>query len=160
MGSLLTVRPGILRYVLVRISHNILNSLARVKFSDGILGFMRTIHFAHWVFVDKGNRLLFLSNFDGSWESYLDDFTEKASVGVNIAWSQCIGFPKSYFIVGEGSKRGGLFKNWARHSMTQTLFWYSAYPELSVEMIHRNHRLAKGLCQATSPDYSQWVREL
>ncbi len=160
MGSLLTVRPGILRYVLVRISHSILNSLARVKYSDGILGSMRTIHFAHWVFVDKGNRLLFLSNFDGSWESYLDDFTEKASVGVNIAWSQCIGFPKSYFVVGEGSKRGGRFKNWARHSMTETLFWYSAYPELSVEMIHRNHQLAKGLSQESLPDYSKWVREL
>lgn len=160
MGSLLTVRPGILRYLLVQISHSILNSLARVVFSNGILGSMRTIHFAHWVFVGKGNRLLFLSNFDGSWESYLDDFTEKASVGVNIAWSQCIGFPKSNFIVGGGSERGGLFKNWARHSMTQTLFWYSAYPDLSVQMIHRNHVLAKGLCQDKLPDYSEWARGL
>ena len=160
MGSLLTIRPGILRYVLVRISHGLLNSLARVVYSDGFLGSMRTIHFAHWVFVGNGNRLLFLSNFDGSWESYLDDFTEKASVGVNIAWSQCIGFPRSYFIMGEGSKRGGRFKHWARHSMTQTLFWYSAYPDLSVEMIHRNHRLAKGLTQGSLPDYSKWIREL
>jgi len=160
MGSLLSVRPGILRHVLVRLSHTVLASLARTVFSSGILGSMRTIHFAHWVFVDKGNRLLFLSNFDGSWESYLDDFTEKASVGVNIAWAQCIGFPKSFFVIGEGSKRGGQFKNWARHSMTETLFWYSAYPELSVGMIHRNNRLARGLSQKQLAKNNDWIREL
>jgi hypothetical protein len=39
---------------------------------------MRTIHFAHWAFVSNGSRLMFFSNFDHNWESYLDDFIEGA----------------------------------------------------------------------------------
>ena len=34
-----------------------------------------TIHFARWVVIDNDQRLLFTSNFDGSWETYLRDFS-------------------------------------------------------------------------------------
>lgn len=163
MGSLLTVKPGILRYVLNRINHWLLRSLARTVFRNGELGSMRTIHFAHWALIENGNRLLFLSNFDGTWESYLDDFTVKASKGVNLAWSQCIGFPFVRFLIFGGSESGELFKNWARHSMTETLFWYSAYPELTVDMIHRNSRVANGLSMSKLKNriaYQWWARDL
>jgi|GEM_PF-678363 len=163
MGSLLTVKPGILRYILNRVNHWLLRSLARTVFRDGELGSMRTIHFAHWALIENGNRLLFLSNFDGTWESYLDDFTVKASKGVNLAWSQCIGFPFVRFLMFGGAESGALFKNWARHSMTKTLFWYSAYPDLTVEMIHRNNRVTKGLSQgslASAAEYEVWARDL
>ena len=56
---------------------------------------MRTVHFAHWAFLNNGSRLLFFSNFDHSWGSYLDDFIEKAHVGLTLAWGSSVGFPTS-----------------------------------------------------------------
>src|SRR3546814_16314780 len=55
-----------------------LGLLLRVKATDGYLGSMRTVHFAPWAFLNNCSRLLFFSNFDHSWGSYLDDFIEKA----------------------------------------------------------------------------------
>lgn len=160
MGSLLTVRPGVLRSIVLRVSHLLLSRLARTKFANGYLGPMRTIHFAHWAMLNRDGRLIFFSNFDGSWESYLNDFTEKASAGVNLAWSQCLGFPPNMYVVFGGSEQGRQFKTWARHSMAPTLFWFSAYPDLSVEMIHRNARVASGLARAPLMDTDAWARDL
>jgi hypothetical protein len=160
MGSLLIVKPGVLRAILLRVSHLLLSRLARTFFSDGYLGSMRTIHFAHWSILDNGGRLLFISSFDGSWDSYLSDFIEKASKGVNLAWANCIGFPPSTFILKGGSQNGRQFKAWARHSMAPTLFWFSAYPDLPVDAIHRNARVAAGLRRAALSDAQAWARDL
>src|SRR5947209_10945570 len=77
MGSVVLVKPGGLRMALFRAGHLGLGLIVRATATDGYLGSMRTIHFAHWVFVNNGSRLIFFSNFDHSWESYLDDFIEK-----------------------------------------------------------------------------------
>jgi hypothetical protein len=162
MGSALVVKPGALRSFLLQASHALLGSLARTVFSDGFLGPMRTIHFAHWCLVHNGSRLLFFSNFDGSWDSYLSDFTEKASGGVNLAWANCIGFPETTFILEGGSQQGRSFKLYARRSMAPTLVWFSAYRDLSVNHIHRNARVAAGLRAATLTDEGAraWARDL
>ena len=39
--------------------------------------------------------LLFLSNYGGSWESYLEDFITKAHSGLTGIWSNTVGFPKT-----------------------------------------------------------------
>ena len=95
--------------------------------TDGYLGTMRTVHFAHWAFVNNGSRLMFFSNFDHSWESYLDDFIEKAHGGLTLAWGSGVGFPPTRFLVLDGASHGRQFKAWARHSMAVSRFWYSAY---------------------------------
>ena len=104
--------------------------MLRVVATDGYLGSMRTVHFAHWAFVNNGSRLMFFSNFDHSWEAYLDDFIEKAHGGLTLAWGSGVGFPPTRFLVLDGASHGRQFKNWARHSMAVSRFWYSAYPEL------------------------------
>jgi len=39
--------------------------------------------------------MVFQSNYDGSWESYLEDFITRAHAGQTAAWSNGVGFPKS-----------------------------------------------------------------
>ena len=56
--------------------------------------------------IDNGRRLLFLSNFDGSWENYLDDFIDKASIGLTGVWSNTLKFPRTYFLVLGGASDG------------------------------------------------------
>ena len=70
MGSVVLVKPGILRMALFRAGHLGLGLIVEADSDDGYLGSMRTIHFAHWAFLGNASRLLFFSNFDHSWDSY------------------------------------------------------------------------------------------
>jgi hypothetical protein len=104
-----------------------------------------SIHFAHWALIDDGRRLLFLSNFDGSWENYLDDFIDKASVGLTAIWSNTVDFPRTRFLFYEGSRNGTLFKAWARETQTYSNVWYSAYKSLTVQSVDNNSSIREDL---------------
>lgn len=162
MGSVVLIKPGILRTVLIRSGHLGLGLLLRITARSGYLGSMRTIHFAHWAMINNNSRLMFLSNFDQTWESYLDDFIEKAHVGLTIAWSCGVGFPAARFLIYDGASRGRQFKEWARHSMAVSHFWYSAYKELTADQIERNYRIALGLRKTTlaGKEAVAWCRDL
>jgi len=162
LASMVLVKPGALRAMLIRLGTMVLGFKVLAQTPDGYLGQMRTIHFAHWSLVGNGSRLLFLSNYDGSWESYLNDFIDKAAPGLTLAWSNCVGFPHTRWLMQGGATDGLRFKAWARHSQRESLFWYSAYPELTVNQIERNTCLAAGLRQAAlSPqEAEQWVKLL
>ncbi len=104
-----------------------------------------SIHFAHWSLIDEGRRLLFLSNFDGSWGNYLDDFIDKASPGLTGIWSNTIDFPPTRFLVLDGARNGPRFKSFARDKQTLTRVWYSAYPNLTVQNIDNNSAIREDL---------------
>ncbi len=116
----------------------------------GFLGNVGTVHFARWVHLPRTRNYAFLSNYDGSFESYLEDFVTKVNAGLNAAWSHCVGFPKVKNIFVEGTEDGDRFKRWARGSTRPTPFWYSAYPEQTVEIIRRNALIRDGLVRARS----------
>ncbi|WP_135505740.1 hypothetical protein [Roseovarius aestuariivivens] len=162
MGSIVHIRPGVLRTLVARLGHRGLGLLLRVKATEGYLGSMRTVHFAHWAFLNNHSRLLFFSNFDQSWGSYLDDFIEKAHVGLTLAWGCGVGFPPTRFLIYDGASHGRLFKNWALASRTVSRFWVSAYPDLSVDQIERNFRVARGLRKAklSAEEAKDWARDL
>ncbi|MDQ2861811.1 MAG: hypothetical protein M3T55_14055, partial [Pseudomonadota bacterium] len=162
MISLVHVKPGVLRAVLIRAGLWGLGLVLRVSARDGYLASMRTIHFAHWALVSNGGRLMFHSNYDASWEAYLDDFIEKANVGLTLAWTNAVGFPATRFLILDGAARGAKFKAWARHSMTQSQFWFSAYKSFTVNQIQRQARLAEGLRRPalSREEADRWVLDL
>lgn len=162
MGSVVLVKPGVLRAILIRVGHRGLGLVLRIIARDGYLGSMRTIHFAHWALVNNQSRLMFFSNFDQTWESYLDDFIEKAHGGLTLAWSCGVGFPPTRFLVKDGASHGRQFKEWARHSMTVSRFWYSAYKDLTADQIERNYRIALGLRKPklTDKEAALWINDL
>ena len=162
MGSIVLIKPGVLRMIIIRAGHLGLGLVLRVVARDGYLGSMRTVHFAHWAFLNNGSRLLFFSNFDHSWDSYLDDFIEKAHGGLTLAWGCGVGFPPTRFLVLDGASHGRRFKAWALASRAVSRFWYSAYPTLTVDQIERNSRIATGLRQVSlsKTDASGWIKDL
>jgi hypothetical protein len=164
MISLVHIKPGIVRAIVARVTLLALGLLVRAKWGPkaGYLQSMRTIHFAHWALVSNGARLMFHSNFDGSWESYLDDFIEKAHAGLTAAWTHGVGFPPTRWLTKHGASSGGKFKAWARHSMNVSQFWYSAYSDYSVNQIERHTRVADGLRKATltEKEAATWVLDL
>lgn len=162
MGSIVLLKPGLLRAVLVHAGHRGLGLLLRVKATSGYLGSMRTVHFAHWAFVNNGARLMFFSNFDHSWDSYLDDFIEKAHAGLTLAWGSGAGFPPTRFVVLDGASHGRQFKAWALASRAVSRFWYSAYRDLTVDQIERQARIAAGLRKRklNAKEAEAWLRDL
>ncbi len=162
MGSIVLIKPGILRTIIIRVGHAGLGLVLRVVARDGYLGSMRTVHFAHWAFLNNSSRLLFMSNFDHSWGSYLDDFIEKAHTGLTLAWGSSVGFPATRFLVYDGASHGRQFKAWALASRAVSRFWYSAYPALTVDQIERNTRIAAGLRRDSLRDQEAraWMQDL
>src|SRR5262249_26582502 len=78
MTVIVRIKPSMWSRVLLRL---VLWAGSRVgQNSNGALSGISTIHFARWVIIDNGTKLLFESNYDGSWERYIDDFIDKASV--------------------------------------------------------------------------------
>jgi len=162
LASMVLVKPGMLRGFLIRAALRALKFVVPLKAWNGYLGSMRTIHFAHWTLVGNSGRLLFLSNFDGSWQSYLDDFVDKAHRGLTLAWGNCVGFPRTEDLVRQGAAHGTEFKAWARQSQTQNILWYSAYPTHTVNQIIRNTSIVDGLRKESmkQKEAEQWAQLL
>jgi hypothetical protein len=144
LAHMTLVKPGRFRRATLRGVLWLVNLVARTSTSGTLLG-IPSIHFAHWALIDDGRRLLFLSNFDGSWENYLDDFIDKASVGLTAIWSNTVDFPRTRFLFYEGSRNGTLFKAWARETQTYSNVWYSAYKSLTVQSVDNNSSIREDL---------------
>lgn len=162
MGSIVHIKPGMLRAVIIRAGHLGLGLFLRATATDGYLGSMRTVHFAHWAFLNNTSRLIFLSNFDHSWGSYLDDFIEKSHAGLTLSWGCSVGFPPTRLLVFDGASHGRQFKAWALASRAASRFWYSAYPKLTVDQIEREYRISAGLHQPSMTDQeaTAWAWDL
>ena len=142
--SITIVKPGAFRRVTLRGVLWLVNLIARTS-DKGELSGIPSIHFAHWSIIDNGRRLLFLSNFDGSWENYLDDFIDKAATGLTGIWTNTVDFPRARWLVKEGARDGSRFKAQARYTQTYTNVWYSAYKSLTVQTIDNNSSIREDL---------------
>jgi hypothetical protein len=81
MGSL---KPGLVRLLTTVGALKTVNYGARHITRPGRLRRIRSIHFARWVFVAGRERMIFCSNYDGSVESYMDDFINKTGFGLML----------------------------------------------------------------------------
>jgi Dyp-type peroxidase family len=153
-------KPLWFRRTVLRLVLGLVNMAAKFIETQGSLAGIPSIHFARWVIIDEGRRLIFLSNFDGSWESYLGDFVDKAAEGLTGIWSNTVGFPKTKGLFGEGARDEQRFKAFGRDSQIPTNLWYSAYTWLTVSNINDNSRLREGLYRnmATEDEARAWLR--
>jgi len=149
LTGLIELKPGAFRRWTLWTVLFLVNIAARFS-KPGELAGIPSIHFAHWALIDNGTRLLFLSNFDNSWGSYLDDFTDKAGSGLTGIWSNTRNFPHTHLLVKDGAADGARFKIWARMAQTPTRVHYRAYPTLSVANIERNSAIRAGLTGSNS----------
>uniref|UniRef100_UPI0035CCA219 Dyp-type peroxidase n=1 Tax=uncultured Sphingomonas sp. TaxID=158754 RepID=UPI0035CCA219 len=158
MISLTERKPGWLRYFTQRLIFFAIATIGPRLYKPGYLGEIGTIHFARWITVPGTRDLVFLSNYGGSWEAYLEDFITLAHNGLTGVWSNTVGFPKTTNLVNDGATDGERFKRYARQSMLPTLFWYSAYPDLDTDMIRANAEIRRGLSSAMTEDAAQlWL---
>jgi hypothetical protein len=156
MGSL---KPGPVRLFVTRLVLLVIDYTARHVYTRGRLARVRTIHFARWVFIDERQRIVFLSNYDGSLESYMDDFINKVGFGLNLVFSNGVGYPRASFLVRGGASDERKFKEYLRRHQIPTQVWYKAYPGLTAVDLERNLRIRKGLetPELAEPEAREWV---
>jgi hypothetical protein len=156
------VKPGLFRRWLVMVLLLLIDYGCRHVFTRGYLARVQTIHFARWVVLDDSSRVLFCSNYDGSHEAYMDDFINKVAWGLNLIFSNGVGWPRTDWLIKRGARRELCFKKYQRGHQIPSQVWYKAYPGLTLTDLARNRRIREGLEQAEMSDAQAlaWLRLL
>lgn len=99
----------------------------------GLLG-LSIIHFARWVLIKRkqwpdlgqprpalqNDYMLFVSNFNGTWDQYIDAFSDGIPNGLDLFWYSSTKYPGSIPITP--------FKNYIRANQIDTDYYYNATP--------------------------------
>jgi hypothetical protein len=100
---------------------------------SGLLG-LQLIHFARWVMIKReqwpdlgqgkqklqNDYMLFCSNFNGTWDQYIDAFADGIPGGLDLFWYSSTKYPHSIPITS--------FKNYIRANQIDTDYYYNATP--------------------------------
>ena len=158
LAGVSVMKAGPVRRLALRLALWFIGEFGRYQSPPGYLSDIGTIHFARWILLPGNSKLLFLSNYDGSWTSYLEDFIARAHRGLTAIWSNTRDFPKTTGLIDGGASDGERFKRWARRQQRPTRFWYSAYPFLTTARIRANARICHGLVAAgTEEEAQRWL---
>jgi hypothetical protein len=106
------------------------------------------IHYARWAVIDRfpdggdGERLhhsylLFESNFNGTWDQYIDAFSEVVAFRMRAIWGTSLGFP--------GPLPVEPFKDYIRRNEFVANHYFSAYPGATTTEIVSAGRVQQGL---------------
>lgn len=154
-------KPGLLRGLTARVVLLLVNYGIHHLFARSNLAGVKTIHFARWVPLNGRRRMIFASNYDGSLESYMDDFIDKLAWGLNAVFSNGVDYPRTRWLLFGGAKDEQSFKDYLRVHQIRTDVWYAAYPGLTAVNIENNARIRAGLSgELTPPDTAGWLSRL
>jgi hypothetical protein len=120
----------------------------------GSLTGVSTIHFVRWLLLDDGQRLMMVSDYDGSWESYIDEFAELILSGLDAIWEGSDGYPP------DGARDLPAFKQFLRSHQVPSEVFYSAYPEETVLNIVNDRAFARACSDAASGSVADLLRQL
>lgn len=164
------IKPGAFRLATLWLVLKGIDLIAKVYSVRGDLGGITAIHFARWVIVPdrraevdgpRRHRLVFFSNYDGSWESYLGEFIDHAAYGLTAVWSNTVGFPVTENLCGAGARDEQSFKQWTREHQVATQVWWTGTPNATVQNIRDDiwirRRLDRGLADH---ELVAWLRKL
>ncbi|EMS33628.1 hypothetical protein C943_04507 [Mariniradius saccharolyticus AK6] len=149
-SQLVDMKTGWVRLATIKAMFLLSRGLIKTVFVQGKLMGIPTIHFAKWVMFEDNSRVLFFSNFDGSWQQYLGDFIDNSGWGLTGIFSNTKVFPKTNFLLTGGAYDEEHFLAWSRNSQVVTQAWYAAYPDLSIKNVNNNTKIRSLLMQSLS----------
>jgi hypothetical protein len=130
------VRPGHVNQV--RAVMAAIDSYAKRLSPPGSLIGISTIHFVKWLVIDDGRRLLMVSDYDGSWESYIDEFAQMILSGLDAIWTPSYGYPP------DGARDLPALKRFLRTHQAPSEVFFSAYPNQTLLNIADDRAFARG----------------
>jgi hypothetical protein len=143
-SQVMLMKPGPAWLFTVHLMFFLTRLLVRLFFVKGKLMGIPTIHFARWVLLDR-DRLIFYSNFDGSWTQYLGDFIDKSGWGLNAIFGNTTTFPRIWFLFFRGAYDEMHFLGWSRNTQIPTQVWYASERDQSIQNINANTRVRNAL---------------
>src|SRR5688572_19235587 len=151
-------KPGLFRKFVTTVILRTTDYACRHMYNRGFLSGLNTIHFARWVPLDGGKRMFFSSNYDGSLESYMNDFIDKAAWGLNAIFSNGDGFPRTSFLFCGGIRDEKAYKRFLPTRQVQSRVWYSAYPHLTTKNVANNAEIRRGLsAEMNAEESKEWL---
>ena len=163
------IKPGWFRSITLRVLLSALGFAARHIYKKGDLGTFKplglvgvnTIHFAQWIMIDNGRRMLFFSNYDGSLVSYMDDFVNKVAWGLNAVFSNGVFYPKTNWLFFDGAYQEQGFKAFLQKHQISTQVWYAAYNQYTALNLTNNSEIRNGLsADLNEREKSEWLQRL
>jgi len=153
------IKPGPFRRWTITAVFLAIDYTARHIYKKGFLARVVTIQFARWVFLDNYKRAFFASNYDGSLESYMGDFINKVAWGLNVVFSNGLGYPKTNWLILEGAKDELTFKDYLRRHQLPTQVWYNATPGVTACDMLRNAKVRQGIesSNLTDLEAKEWL---
>jgi hypothetical protein len=154
------IKPGLFWRLTASLALNLVaNYTSRHIFRSGSLAGLTTVHFARLMKVDHGRRVIFTSYYDGTLESYMDDFIDQIAWVLNTVFGNEAGFPTTRWLFDGGARNEIGFKSFLRGHQVPTPVWYSAYHELTAVNVDNNAQIRAGLYGAMNPaQAAEWLR--
>jgi hypothetical protein len=92
----------------------------------------------------------------------MDDFINKVSFGLNVVFSNGIGYPTTRWLLADGATDEQKFKYFLRRHELPTDVWYNAHPSMTAVELERNGRIRQGLEATALSDEAarEWVQLL
>lgn len=154
-----TLKPGLFRVGLHALALWLIGLICTYYYRPGFVLTMGTIHAANWWRIPGTRTMAFHASYDGSWDSYLEDFITRVPSGQTGAWSNWVGFPRTRDLINEGARDGDRFKRWVRLQQRPAAFWYTAFQRQSAEQIRSDALIQHGLALASwDTEARDWLR--
>ena len=123
---------------------------------------INTLHYARIFLTSSRKTMIFMSDYDGGLDRYLDDFLgvgQRAVVAISSSVHGCP--PTKLFKPANISDFRGRWRLLIRRHQYLDAFWYSAYPDLEVDQIMNHHLIREGLFAKTlsQQELETWLRK-
>lgn len=130
----------------------------------GLLG-LSIIHFARWVIIRpnewpdlgqgkqtvKNDYMMFCSNFNGTWDQYIDAFSDGIPKGLNLFWYSATKYPQSIPVT--------TFKTYITYNQVNTDYYYNATPGSAQRDIKSSLRVYDAVLQLAKSHGTQSPEE-
>lgn len=120
------------------------------------------IHFARWVCISRGafprlseqqppeelhyDYLIFFSNFNGTWNQYIDAFSSVLYKGLDLIWTWSVKYP--------GSRPVTAFKRYISLVQFDTDYYYNVYPHSATNDVKAALRVQQALTKFSQTSQS------
>jgi hypothetical protein len=163
------IKPGWFRLATLWLVLTVIEVMARCWYVHGELGGIQTIHFARWVILlderheprRRRHRLIFFSNYDGSWENYLGEFIDRAAGALTAVWSNTQGFPAARALRYGGARDEEGFKRWTREHQRPTQVWWTGITGSTVQNVRDDLWIRRCIERQLDDEQTRtWLRRL
>jgi len=128
-----TIKPG--QAAALRETLQQLDSPSREEERRAALRDIGTLHTARWAIIDDETRFMFASEFDGPWDTYIDDF---ATTAIADAFSEVFAFAEGFPGIADPN-----VKDWFVANQVPAVSFITSYPDLTTQQIWKDQRISE-----------------